>query len=208
MSARPATALGRVVNEIEETLIAVLLGLMTLITFANVIARYLFNANILWALEATVFLFAWLVLIGTSYIVKISGQLGVDALVNMLSPPVRRAVTLVASAFCILFALLMLKGAWDYWSPFIGTQAWYEVNDIAMPEWLRFIEPIFNEGEPYEKLPRFIPYAALPLGMALFLFRTVQAAWRVWTGEVRLLVASHEAEDMVEEAAANAKREG
>ena len=42
------------------TLIAILLGLMTLITFANVIARYVFNSNILWAVEGTVYLFAWL----------------------------------------------------------------------------------------------------------------------------------------------------
>ncbi len=49
---------------IEETLIAVLPRLMTAITFANVIARYIFNDNILWALETTVFLFAWLVLLG------------------------------------------------------------------------------------------------------------------------------------------------
>ena len=50
MHAGPKTKFGRVINEIEETLIAVLLGLMTLVTFANVIARYVFNANILWAL--------------------------------------------------------------------------------------------------------------------------------------------------------------
>ena len=48
------------VDRIEETAIAVILGLMTIITFANVVARYVFNANILWALEVTVFLFAWL----------------------------------------------------------------------------------------------------------------------------------------------------
>ena len=56
MHAEPKTKFGRVINEIEETLIAVLLGLMTLVTFANVIARYVFNANILWALETTVLL--------------------------------------------------------------------------------------------------------------------------------------------------------
>jgi TRAP-type C4-dicarboxylate transport system permease small subunit len=42
---------GRAVNAIEETLIALLLGLMTVVTFANVVARYVFNSNILWALE-------------------------------------------------------------------------------------------------------------------------------------------------------------
>ncbi|MCB1370115.1 MAG: TRAP transporter small permease [Rhodobacteraceae bacterium] len=207
MSAEPKTALGRAVNEIEETLIAVLLGLMTLITFANVVARYVFNANILWALEATVFLFAWLVLIGASYVVKISGHLGVDAVVRLLPPGPRRAMTLVAAACCVVYAVLLLVGSWQYWGPFVGKQAWYEVNDIRMPDWLRFIEPILNEGEPYEKLPRFIPYAALPLGMALLTFRFVEAAWKIWTGETELMIASHEAEDMVAEAAAKTKED-
>jgi C4-dicarboxylate transporter DctQ subunit len=199
MSYQPKTALGRAVNGIEETAIAVLLGLMTVITFFNVVARYVFNANILWALEATVFLFAWLVLIGASYVVKISGHLGVDVVVKMLRRPARRKLTLLAAACCVAYALLLVIGSWQYWAPFAGKQAWYEVNDILMPDWLRFIEPILNEGEAYEKLPRFIPYFALPLGMALLLFRFVQAGWRVWTGESELLIASHEAEEMVDE---------
>lgn len=208
MAWKPKTALGRVVNDLEETLIAVLLGLMTLITFANVVARYVFNANILWALETTVFLFAWLVLIGASYVVKVSGHLGVDALVRLFPPVVRRGLTLVAALACILYAVLLLVGAWRYWSPFIGEQVWYEVKDIRMFEWLRFIEPLMNEGEAYEKLPRFIPYFALPLGMALLLFRFVEAFVNVWKGEADLIIASHEAEEMVSEAAARAGREG
>ncbi len=36
-------------DRIEETLIAGILGVMTLITFANVVMRYGFNQNILWA---------------------------------------------------------------------------------------------------------------------------------------------------------------
>ena len=48
MNYQPETALGRAVDAIEETAIAIMLGLMTLITFANVVARYVFNSNILW----------------------------------------------------------------------------------------------------------------------------------------------------------------
>ena len=43
--------LSRWINEIEETAIAVLLGLMTLITFANVVLRYGFNTGLIWGLE-------------------------------------------------------------------------------------------------------------------------------------------------------------
>ena len=207
-TAQPRTALGRIVNALEEIFIALVLGLMTLITFANVIARYLFNSNILWALETTVFLFAWLVLIGASYCVKTTSHLGVDALVNLASPGLRKAITLVAAAFCVIFAGLLLYGAWEYWLPFAGKQVWYEVQDIPMPDFLRFIEPWLNEGEAYEKLPRFIPYFALPLGISLMTYRFIEAGWKIWTGEATLLIASHEAEDLVEEAAAKAVKEG
>ncbi len=197
-----------IVDQIEETLIAIILGLMTLVTFANVVARYLFDSNILWALQTTVFLFAWLVLIGVSYCVKISAHLGIDLVLNMVSPKKRRLMTIAAVASCILFSLLLLKGSWDYWWPFVTKNAWYETDDIPMLDFLRFIEPWLNEGEAYEKLPRFIPYAALPIGMALLLFRFIQAGWRVIRGDIDLIIASHEAEELVEEAAAKlAKRE-
>lgn len=199
---------GGLLNAIEETLIALILGLMTVLTFANVIARYVFNSNILWALETTVFLFAWLVLLGASYCIKTRTHLGVDVVLNMVSPGARRLLAIVAVISCLAFSVLLLIGAWQYWSPFIGKQVWYEVNDIPMPDSLRFIEPLLNEGEPYEKMPRFIPYFALPLGMVLITFRFLQAALQIVKGETDRLIASHEAEELVDQAAAQAKREG
>lgn len=193
---RPGT-LARWVNDIEETFIAVILGLMTLITFANVIARYVFNDNILWALEATVFLFAWLVLVGASYCVKTSAHLGVDLIINALSPAPRRLQALVAVFACIAFSVLLLIGSWQYWEPFVGKRAWYQVDDIVMPEFLQFLAGWLNEGERYDKLPRFIPYFGLPLGVALLTFRFLQAGWRIFIGKQVLVIASHEAEDML-----------
>ncbi len=216
MHYEPKTKLGRVVNNIEETLIAVILGLMTLVTFVNVIARYAFNTNILWALETTVFLFAWLVLIGASYCVKARAHLGVDVVLNMVGASARRILALIAVAACLAFSILVLIGAWNYWAPFAalpmldGTlkdQAWYEVNDIPMLDFLRFIEGPMNEGEAYEKLPRFIPYAALPIGLFLLTFRFGQLAWQVVSGQTDTIIASHEAEEMLEEASARADKE-
>lgn len=202
MNDQPASALGRVVDTLEETAIAVMLGLMTLITFANVVARYAFNSNILWQLEATVFLFAWLVLFGVSYSVKITAHLGVDVVINMLSRPARRAIGLLSVAICLAFCLLMLKGGWDYWWKFATKASFLEVNDIPMPEFLQFLANITNDGEPYEKIPRYIPYFILPFGMALLTFRFLQAGWRIYSGKTDRVIASHEAEDAVEEVAA------
>ncbi|MEM9279720.1 MAG: TRAP transporter small permease [Pseudomonadota bacterium] len=217
------------IDTIEETFIAITLGLMTLITFANVVARYVFNANILWALEVTVFLFAWLVLIGCSYGVKKGFHIGIDVLVNALPAAMRKTMTLIACGACIVFAILLFFGAWNYWAPFAGIrpipvllsdlvlvplgfeeiqyrwrdQSFYETDDVPVPFLHGFLSDAFNYGERYEKLPRFIPYFALPLGMALLLYRVFQATWRVATGQQDLLIAGHEAEEMMEEALAD-----
>lgn len=187
-------------DRFEETVIAALLGLMTLITFANVVARYVFNSNILWALEATVFLFAWLVLLGISYCARHTLHIGVDVVVRALPAGARRVTSLLAVGACLLFSLLMLKGAWDYWSPFIGRRAFLETEDVPMPDFLQFLADWLNDGERYEKVPRFIPYFALPLGMALLTLRFAEAGWRILSGRQELVIAGHEAEELLEEA--------
>ena len=216
MQFKPKTPGGRWVHAVEETLIAVILGLMTAITFANVVARYVFNSNILWALEATSVLFAWLVVIGASYAVKTSAHLGVDAVINMVSGGARRALGVLSALVCVIFAALLMKGAWDFWAPFaelqpttgrwfptgiddVRGQGWYEVNDIPMPGFLN--QPLadaFNMGERYEKIPRFIPYAVLPFACGLFLYRCVEALVGILTGVRAQLIASHEVEDEID----------
>ncbi len=212
------TTAGRsLTDRIEETIIALLLGLMTVITFANVIARYVFNSNILWALELTVFMFAWLVLLGASYAVKTHSHLGVDAIINMVSPPMRRVLALISVTCCLIFSLLLLKGAYDYWAVFADlpptsgrwfptgfdssarSQSFYEVQDIPMIGVFKFLEDLINYGESYEKLPRVIPYFVLPVSMLLLTFRFAQMAVAIWRGDVDRLVASHEVEDELHE---------
>lgn len=212
----PRGRLGRFVNSLEENTIAIILGLMTVITFVNVVLRYAFQSSLIWGLELVLALFAWLVLLGVSHAVKINAHLGVDALINLLPLSGRRVLALIAGAICILYTVLLLKGAWDYWAPFAGYQqtggrwfptgfietrdrAFYETEQIPMPGFLAWMGDVFNQGEAYEKLPRFIPYAVLPFGIALLLFRFVQAFWMVWTGERQSLIVSHEAEDAVED---------
>lgn len=191
--------LGQIIDNIEESSIALCLGLMTLITFANVVARYVFNENILWALELTVFLFAWLVLMGSSYAVKKHIHIGVDVVINAVSPSTKKLMALIAVGLSLTFSILLLKGSWDYWYPFATERAWLETEDIPMPEFMQFLADAMNEGERYEKMPRWIPYLALPLGLALLTFRFLQLAWLIWTDQLTQIIAGHEADHLEDE---------
>ncbi len=165
------------VDRFEEGAIAFLLAAMAIVTFSQVVARYVFNAGAVWALELTVYLFAWLVLFGMSYGVKVGCHLGVDAFVRILSKPMQRVMVLVAVGACMAYALILLFGAVEYWTKIyrIGITA----EDLPIPRW--------------------VPYSILPLGLVLLFVRFAQAAWMIVTGQREALVAGHEADELVEE---------
>ena len=197
-------------NRIEEILIAVLLGLMTLVTFVNVVLRYGFNDSLIWGLEITLVLFAWLVLLGSSYCVKIRSHIGVDIVLNLVSNHNKRILGLVSAIICISYSLLLLKGAWDFWAPFAGLyettgrwfptgidwqtrdRAWYETDQIPMVDLFRFLEPLVNQGEEYEKIPRMLPYVVLPISAILLVGRLIQAGFKIWNNSTDSLIVAHE----------------
>lgn len=206
---------------VEETSLIIILVLMTGITFINVILRNWYNASIHWGLEATMYLFAWLVLLGLGYLIRTSTHLGVDAIVNVLSAPKRRILGLIVAAICIVYAVLLLKGAYDYTANFYNlpstegrliptglqemkpyhNKGYTPVFDIPMPEWLRPIwEPIFlNEGDaPYHKLPQNIPLLALFFGVLWMTIRFVFSFVDIYRGVSDRLIASHEVEDAID----------
>jgi C4-dicarboxylate transporter DctQ subunit len=216
----PQTRLGHAVHKFEENTIALALGLMTALTFVNVIMRYAFNTSIIWSLEVTLVLFAWLVLFGISYGFKITAHLGVDALINVLPSRGKRMMAIVEGILTLFYGMLLFKGAWDYWAPFADlpptTGRWFptgldwgargtsyfETDQIPMLSWLRWLEDAINYGESYAKLPRMVPYIILPIASALIFFRIAQCFGRILRGEQSSLIVSHEAEEAVEEAAA------
>jgi C4-dicarboxylate transporter, DctQ subunit len=175
--ARPApSSLGRVVNELEEGFIALLFAAMTLVTFSQVVARYVFNTGVVWALELTVYLFAWLVLFGMSYGVRVHAHLGVDAFVNLFASRTQRVMGLLAVAAGLVYGAILLTGSWQYvWKLFkIGIES----EDLPIPQW--------------------VPMAILPIGMALLMFRLTQVGVRIWRGEQHTLLAD-EAQHTIED---------
>jgi C4-dicarboxylate transporter, DctQ subunit len=153
-------------DRVEEGIIAFLLAVMTLITFGQVIARYIFDYSFVWALELVTFLFAWLIFLGMSYGVRVGSHIGVDALVKALGARAARIVGAIATLCCIVYALIGLYGSFIYVKTMhmIGTLA----QDLPIPVW--------------------IPQIVLPVGFALLAARFAEVLYRIVRGsEARLL---------------------
>jgi C4-dicarboxylate transporter, DctQ subunit len=164
-------------ERLEEGFIALLLALMTLLTFAQVVLRYGFNTGFIWALEATTYMFGWLILFGISYCVRVHAHIGIDILVKALPTAARRLVGLIAIGLCALYAGLMLYGAWFYIDRLMRLGITGE--DILLPRWLLTI--------------------IMPIGFLLLLIRLLEQALLIIRGEAKGFELADEAAELLHE---------
>lgn len=127
-------SLREALHRVEEGLIAFILAAMTMLSFVQVVLRYGFNTGLIWQLEATTYLFAWLVMIGISYCVRVRAHIGVDAAVRLLSPHTRRVVGILVLLLALLYAGLMLYGSIEYINRMMIIDV--EAEDIPIKTWI------------------------------------------------------------------------
>ncbi|MCY0148416.1 TRAP transporter small permease [Hoeflea sp. G2-23] len=192
------------VTRFEENVLAVILALITIVSFVQVIARYGFNSGWTGALEFTRILFAWMILFGMSYGLKQGMHLGVDALLRLFPKRVFRFFAIFGAVCAFLYAAILIESAWlgifgantrggamVYWSKMY--QIGIGLDDLRYPEWMQ------DSLGVKERVQRWIAYLILPIGLGLFGFRALQAIGAIWRGDRELIIAGHEAEDLVAE---------
>jgi TRAP-type C4-dicarboxylate transport system permease small subunit len=119
--------------KLEEYTAGIAIGVLGVITFANVVVRYLTNFSFAFTEELSVFLMVLVALVGGSSVMAKGGHLKIMFVVDRVSPGRRRVVGLIANAVtAIMFLLLAIFGArmaWDEYrfevtSPGLGVPTW------------------------------------------------------------------------------------
>lgn len=98
----------------EETLMIILMAVITIIMVIQVILRYAFNAPLYWAEEFCRYGLVWSTFVSIGYCVRQDINLHVDLLDKLWPPKVYIAVQYLIKLICLFFFLLMLKGSWEY----------------------------------------------------------------------------------------------
>jgi C4-dicarboxylate transporter DctQ subunit len=167
--------LNKVLNHLEEWLIAFMMGAATVVIFVSVVHRYasgipwpalqdwLLTINLSWAQELCIYMFIWMAKFGAAYGVRTGIHVGVDVLINQLQPKMRTKF--------IIFGLL--SGA--LFTGIIGTLGAKFVWEIAHTD----------QVSPDMELPIWIVFLAIPCGSYLMCFRFLQVTWSfLKTGEL------------------------
>jgi TRAP-type transport system small permease protein len=123
----------REAGEIERALAALVLGVICLITLANVVVRYFTNYSFAATEEISVALMVVLALLGSATAVARRRHIAITILVDRLPRPLKRFAEVIAeTATLVMFLLLVWLGgelAWDVYrfeetSPGMGWPQW------------------------------------------------------------------------------------
>ena len=163
----------RILDRLEEIIIASLMGAATLLTFITVTHRFLLDVPVLypylfwiqltWSQELCIYMFIWMAKFGAAYGVRTGIHVGVDVLINRLNDKWRKGV--------VLFGLL--GGA--LFTAIVGTMGAKFVIELMHTD----------QVSPDLELPSWIVYSCIPLGSYLMCFRFLQVMWAYyWTGEL------------------------
>ncbi|PJC02417.1 MAG: TRAP transporter small permease, partial [Gallionellales bacterium CG_4_9_14_0_8_um_filter_59_50] len=123
--------------------------------------------------ELTTVLFAFMIFIGISYGVRVGAHIGVDALVKLFPPGIRRLVSILAVLLCLVYAGMVIYGSWQYVMKM--KMVGIELEDMAIPMWT--------------------VRAILPIGFALLVLRFLPVLYNLITGKSDRLHLADEVEE-------------
>jgi len=109
-----AHVVDNLIGHLAEAIGAAIVVAETVILFAGVVSRYVFNSPIIWTDELANFLFLWLSMIGTVVALRGNGHMRLTTLVNWVRPSLGKWFNSVAALVVIAFVVEILLPAYEY----------------------------------------------------------------------------------------------
>ncbi len=122
------------------------------ITCQMIFVRFVLNGSTVWQTEAVIYLAIAATLIGLPYVQRLRGHVNVDLIPLSLGRRARFAMAIVTLSLSIVMVAIMLWYGYEFW------HLAYERNWKSDTVW---------------GVRLWIPYAALPIGFALFLLQLI-----------------------------------
>ena len=172
--------MNKLLNRLEEFIVAALMAVATVVLFVSVVHRYLsgyeipglqdwlLDMNFGWAQEFCIILFVWMAKFGAAYGVRTGIHVGVDILINKLSGSSRAALINIGLLCGVVFTgLIGIFGALFVWENGMA----YETLTLFGRDTGDFFE---GPTTPDLEWPTWIVYSAVPLGSFLMCYRFLQ----------------------------------
>lgn len=154
--------MSRILGAIENSILILGMAAMSIVTFVNVLTRYLLDHSLAFTEEVTVNLFVLLTFMGASAGIRRKAHLGFSLLFEQTTGGLRLFFTLLIGTITSLIFFIVLYFGID----------------------MLFFQMNLKQMTPALGWPQWVFSAGLPLGALFCLYRSVESTW----GEVRQLL--------------------
>ena len=144
MALKAATAIVAGLRKLIAGLVVVFFSYMIVAVLVQIAGRYLFDFAIDWTAETATFAQIWMVLLAGGLAMRDNLHVSVDALTSHLPAPALRGLVVVVTLPCL----------WFLFQAIAGSLALIDIGRI--------------QSSPVLRLPMWIPYLSLPVGLGYF----------------------------------------
>lgn len=147
--------ISKVIGFINQSIAAIGITAGVAVAFTNVVARYAFDASLVWATEMTIFLFLWSAFFGAAYCFKKDAHIAVTVVLDVMPSRVAKIMLLLSHLVTFVFLLAVSYYGYEYILLVI------DLDERSIDLW---------------DMPMWIPYLVIPIS---FFFAAYRVAERI-----------------------------
>lgn len=140
-------------DKFEDVVSIIFLVILSITVLIQVFCRYVLNSPLTGTEELARFAFIWMIFVGSAYVIKHGGHIGVEAIVMYLPDKVRKVIR-VAINIMIIFTLIYI-----------------------LPSAIGFARLMDRIGSSALQIPMSYVYASVCVGIILMTIRLIQVSF-------------------------------
>lgn len=154
------------------------------VAFTNVVARYVFDASLVWATELTIFLFLWSVFFAAAYCFKKDAHIAVTVVLDIMPSKIAKVMLIISHVVTFIF---------------LATVSYYGY------EYLLLVIDLDERSIDLWNMPMWIIYLVIPISFAFAAYRVAERTYIIVTTSHDKILKESEAEHVLAEMGMGAK---
>jgi len=168
--------ISKTIGFINQSIAAFGISAGVAVAFTNVVARYAFDASLVWATELTIFLFLWSAFFGAAYCFKKDAHIAVTIVLDIMPSRIAKLMLLLSHTITIIF--LMAVSYYGY-------------------EYLLLVNEMDERSIDLWDMPMWIVYLVIPISFAFAAYRVGEKIDQLLRTPHEQVVAESEAEQVL-----------
>jgi C4-dicarboxylate transporter DctQ subunit len=175
-----------IIGHINQKIAVLGIAIGVSIAFLNVVARYVFDASLVWATELTIFAFLWSVFFGAAYCFKKDAHIAVTVVLDNVSSRLAKVMLLISHLITFIFLVAVAYYGYEYLLLVI------DLDERSIDLW---------------DMPMWIIYLVIPVSFAFGAYRVAERIHGILATSHDKILKESEAEMVLAELGVSSKDE-